>query len=166
VVVIDLDIEINADREQVFTALTGSTALWWGRDFVESKTTSDVILEPRLGGRLYERWGRLGHDSHGAIHATVTAMHRPQLLRLSGPFGLTKKAVQAVLVFELTEESDMKTKLSLSYQAVGNIDEETKGKYLKGWQDLLDRFKTFVEQDGQALRRDPGQGDTGVHFHL
>ena len=142
-VVIDLETEINAGREQVFAALTKGTALWWGLDYVESKIASDIILEPRLGGRLYERWGRDGSDTHGAIHGTVTAIHRPELLRLTGAFGLTRQVVKSVVAFELIAESEAKTKVLFSYEAVGNIDKETKDRYFKSWQDLLNRLKTL-----------------------
>jgi uncharacterized protein YndB with AHSA1/START domain len=114
-----------------------------------------LILEAKIGGRLYERWSSTG-DKHGSLLGIVTAINPPELLRLEGPFGVASGGVvHSRVSFEL-KPIDLGTLLQFNHHAVGSVDEQWQVKYQQGWQDLLGRLKRLVEE-GQAagIVRDP-----------
>jgi hypothetical protein len=59
---------VKADVERSFAAFTGRIGRWWPRSHsISSTPQADVIIEPRVGGRWYERgadgaereWGKV-----------------------------------------------------------------------------------------------------------
>ncbi|MGH2627534.1 MAG: hypothetical protein ACRDHY_12895, partial [Anaerolineales bacterium] len=77
-------VTIQAPPRRVFEALTKDIASWWGSPhIIDDERTRDIVLEARLGGRLYEDWG----DGAGALWATVTRIRPDEYLELNGPLG-------------------------------------------------------------------------------
>jgi uncharacterized protein YndB with AHSA1/START domain len=72
--VIELEIPIEAPIERVWKALVAETAKWWRRDFYTSNEAKRFVIEPVLGGRMYEDWG----DGAGVVWATVNAVKAPR----------------------------------------------------------------------------------------
>jgi uncharacterized protein YndB with AHSA1/START domain len=70
-------VEVAVGRERAFEVFTAGMARWWPRDkSIASSPQTDVVLEPRPGGRWYERgedgseteWGRvLAWDPPGRL---------------------------------------------------------------------------------------------------
>lgn len=144
------EVMINAPPDRVFGAITRDIAAWWGPpEIIDVDRARDVILEPQLGGRLFEDWG----NGEGAIWGTVTRIKRGAYLELTGRLG-TKRAVVGVITFILEAKGEG-TLLRLSHRAVGEIRPETEGNYDRGWRDLLDRrLRAFVERGERlGLRR-------------
>jgi len=142
---VELEVDVNADRERVFTALTTGTHVWWGAPYLENKEATDVIMEPKLGGHFYEQWDYLSDEGAGALLGSVVAIKPPELLRMRGSFGMSKRAVVGVVSFELTETSKG-THINFYHHAFGEIDAESEERYTAGWDELLDRLKYFVEE--------------------
>jgi uncharacterized protein YndB with AHSA1/START domain len=143
------EVLVEASPERVFDAALDITG-WWGRPYLISKEATDIVLEPRPGGRVTEVWGK----DQGALWATVTAIGRPRILELTGNIGIDT-AVVVVLRLELTPEGDG-TRVAFSLQASGDIPEGTEHTYGGGSADLLGRLKTFVETSTrQGLGHEP-----------
>ena len=53
---VELEIPIEAKKEVVWDALVNDIGIWWRKDF-SATGTDKMILEPRLGGRMYEDCG-------------------------------------------------------------------------------------------------------------
>ena len=62
-----VDITIEAQPEQVFSALTTGVSMWWGNLSLEREDASDLVMEPKIGGRFYERWGKVTTIKRGAL---------------------------------------------------------------------------------------------------
>jgi uncharacterized protein YndB with AHSA1/START domain len=137
---IEQDITIQAPREDVFDALTQEISAWWGPPYVHSSGAKGLVLEPQVGGRLYEDLGA----EEGLLLATVVFIKRPNELRMIGSMGLPG-LVQGVIQFQF-EPKDEGTLLKLSHRMMGEVGQEIRTAYDGGWQMLLEtRLRNFVE---------------------
>src|SRR3712207_950893 len=55
-ITVELEIPIRAKKEKVWAALVNEIDLWWRKDFLITQAKK-FVLEPRLGGRMYEDAG-------------------------------------------------------------------------------------------------------------
>jgi DNA-binding transcriptional ArsR family regulator/uncharacterized protein YndB with AHSA1/START domain len=132
-----LDVVIAAPRSDVFAALTEDPGGWGGRPYLRSEST-DLTLEPRLGGLAVETW-----DGGGAVLATVTGWTEGRYLQLTGPFHLG--LALATAAFELSDLDDG-TKVEFSFRAIGVIESQLVEQFAEGWAELVGRrLKTLVE---------------------
>jgi uncharacterized protein YndB with AHSA1/START domain len=152
---VDVQLEINGAPDQIFSALTTGISMWWGAPYLLDESTRSIVLEPKIGGRFYERWGRAHGDSQGALLGTVVAIERPRILRLQGPFALLEGSALGLASFDISGDRD-KTTLKFSFVAHGDFEAEAELKYGRGWHDLLGRLKFFIEGgDPGGLTHDP-----------
>ncbi len=82
-----LELRVAASPSRVWQALTSGSAVWWPRDFYTSERTPRMVIEPELGGRMYEDFG--GGD--GLVWYSVVGIETGRELHLAGhllpPFG-------------------------------------------------------------------------------
>ncbi len=53
---ITITLELACSADHAFDTFTGKTDVWWPREHtVSADPKADIVLEPRLGGRLFER---------------------------------------------------------------------------------------------------------------
>jgi uncharacterized protein YndB with AHSA1/START domain len=150
-----MNVTIAAEPLRVFSALTTGVSMWWGFPYIEREDASDLVMEPRLGGRFLERWSRDGTENHGALLGLVVAIDKPRLLRIQGSFGMSKNSILGLLSIELTATKEG-TLLHLTFHAHGNFDEGEQLRFGRGWHDLAGRLKFFVEEGhAKGVRYDP-----------
>lgn len=140
---VEQEISINASAERVFEALTQDISAWWGAPYLLTSSPQAIILEPEVGGRLYEQ----SSSGDGALWATVTTIKKNERLELTGPVGASE-ALHSMVTFSLEPKNEGEaTLLKLSHQAIGLFGDDTQANYNAGWQDLLGvRLKAFVEK--------------------
>jgi Uncharacterized conserved protein len=138
---VHLEVTIAASSQVVFDALTKDIATWWGFPFLKRKDAQTIVLEPKVGGRLYEVYG----ENEGALWGMVTAIKSGEELSLVGSMGMPEPTYGAV-TFALEPQGNM-TIIKFTHSAFGRISQERKGCYTEGWKELLDvRLRAFVEQ--------------------
>ena len=72
-------ITVNATPERAFTVFTANMGRWWMRTHsINSSPLQDVIIEPRVGGRWYER----GEDGSMCEWGKVLAWEPPRRVLL------------------------------------------------------------------------------------
>ena len=134
---IEQDVVIDAPRDRVWASLV-DVGGWWCHH--ETDQHGELVLEPEIGGRFYERFG--GDD--GALWGTVIWMKKPEVLRLSGPVGMDLPAHN---VYEYALEAKGKTTvLHFTHRCVGLIDPEYPKAYGGGWATLWTHLKAFAEK--------------------
>jgi len=140
---VEQEISINASAERVFEALTQDISAWWGAPYLLTASPQAIILEPQVGGRLYEQ----SASGDGALWATVTTIKKNERLELTGPVGASE-ALHSLVTFSLEPKNEGEvTLLKLSHQAIGPFGDDTQANYHAGWQDLLGvRLKAFIEK--------------------
>ncbi|SRR5579875_59527 len=154
-----MDLLIRAQPEQVFAALTTGIALWWGPPYLYGTGVRNIVLEPKVGGRLYESWHIEPDDKIGALHGTVVVIQPPSRLVMQGCFGMIDHAAQGTVSFKLSRQ-DGGTLLHFSHNAFGELTEQTRTRYADGWRDLLDRLKALLEKHAvQGVQHDPALED-------
>jgi uncharacterized protein YndB with AHSA1/START domain len=139
---VELDVTINSSLERVWKALVEETSEWWPREFFTSPGTKGFIIEPRLGGRVYEDWGA----GAGLLWFTVIGLNPPTTLMLLGhltpAFG-----GPAMSVLELTLQSvGESVVLRVSETVSGRAEPSMEATLRDGWLAIFDAgLRAFVE---------------------
>jgi len=136
-----LEIEIAAPPPRVWKALTGQVSSWWHPGFSREGARAFVV-EPRVGGRVYEDWG----DGQGLLWYTVIGVAENELLQLMGDLDARNGGPARLhSTFRLRAEGKGSV-LRLEECAFGKVEEKTRENLGKGWKILLDGcLKVFVE---------------------
>ena len=139
---IEQAVTISAPPPVVFDALVEDMSLWWRAPFFHGDAdTTKMMLEPHLGGRMYEDWGQ----NEGLLLATIVSIKRPWEVRLTGAFGM-EGPVSAEIYFQLKEEGQG-TQLMFTHRAIGVLDAQAQVNYTSGWETLLGtNLKEYAEQ--------------------
>jgi hypothetical protein len=139
-----LEIPINSKIDHVWQCLLHDVNLWWRKDFYTSNKTKEFIIEPKVGGRMYEDYG----NNEGLLWAEVIVIDSPNVLELKGhlspQFG---GPAMSFMKLSLKENGDT-TILTLSDTILGDVDDTTQKQLSSGWKMLYeDAFKTYVESN-------------------
>ena len=137
---VQVAIEVRRGIEEAFRVFTTEIAAWWpvAGHSVEPDRVEAVVLEGRLGGRLYERW----HDGGEVDWGRVVAWEPPQRLVLSWKPNPERKAATEVEVRFVAVEPDH-TRVELEHRGwerLGDLGPEARASYDGGWPGVLDSY--------------------------
>ncbi len=140
---ISLEFAIAAPPERIFVALTEELDAWWGSSYLTAGADA-MVIEPWVGGRMYETFG----DRGGALWAWVTAVERDRLLRLDGPMGLPQPVSgSANITIRADETRPGGSIVGATHRALGRLFPGMSASHRQGWTDLLDvRLRAWVEK--------------------
>jgi uncharacterized protein YndB with AHSA1/START domain len=158
-----IDLYIDAEPSRVFNAMTNKViAMWWGKSYLENDDEATILeLEPKVGGKFWERWSHNPNSHDGALLGTVVAIKHPRLIRLQGTFGMYGGEIQGLASFEVSA-CKSGSDLHFSFKAPGSFDETTRMDYARNWHELVSRLKSFLEHGhAEGILHDPA-----LHKHL
>jgi len=139
------DIVLPGSPDKIYDNITGDISGWWDHSF--SEKPDSFFIEPFPGGGFYEYFDNM---ENGVKHATVLVAQRGKMLRFDGPLGLSGKAIQLVSTFELEQTESDSTKLTLTVNAAGQIDDGIDKIVERVWRHFIfDRLKPFIENEGK-----------------
>jgi uncharacterized protein YndB with AHSA1/START domain len=127
--IIELEITIQAPVERVWKALVRETGKWWPRGFYTSGEAKTFVIEPVLGGKMYEDWG----NGAGVIWATVIAVKAPTMLELGGVSSPAWGGPNTHYHSFSLKEKDGGTLLRFSDAIHGRVDDATETSLKEGW---------------------------------
>jgi DNA-binding transcriptional ArsR family regulator/uncharacterized protein YndB with AHSA1/START domain len=154
VVEIVAEIRTAAPPGRAWEAITSGIGGWWPAGFFSSEKAKRMVLEPRIGGRVYEDWGR--GDASGLQWYTVIGIDPGRALRLQG-FLTPEWGGPSVISTCWTVDPDGDgARVRLAETVSGRASEETVRKMTGGWKTLLEKHLRPFLEDGGAARRDPG----------
>jgi len=131
----------------IYDAISGDISGWWDHSF--SKSPLQFYLEPKPGGRFFEIFDESGD---GVLHATVIVAERGKRLRFDGPLGLSGRAIKIVHTYEFSPLGSDSTKLKLSVNISGEIDEGLPETIDKVWQHFLfEQFRPYMDEGRHFL---------------
>ncbi|MBL8899626.1 MAG: metalloregulator ArsR/SmtB family transcription factor [Planctomycetes bacterium] len=144
VVTIELSLVLPHPRERVWQALVHEIDAWWRRDFLTSAKTRRFVLEPKVGGRVYEDAG----DGEGLQWGQVIGISAPEKLDLAGylspEFGGPATSYH---VFRLNARKDGGTELRFTDAIHGRVDAAQAQMLADGWRLLLaEGLKPYLER--------------------
>lgn len=139
---VELEIPIDAPSQKVWNALVKQTSKWWPEGFA-TKADARIIIEPKLGGRWYEHWGK----SAGLVWYDVIGIDPPRSILLRGQLS-AKFGGPAMTMLEIKLEANKKrTTLHLSDHTWGNVSPKMRDSLEEGWKQLMEvALKQFVEK--------------------
>jgi uncharacterized protein YndB with AHSA1/START domain len=141
---IEQEVVLATSRERAWDCLLDVDA-WW--TFRLGDASSTRILEPRLGGRFYERFAG---SEDGALWGTVQRIERPELVRLEGLLGM-EGPVMSAYEFRLATRG-AKTVVKLTHEVFGLLDPAWAASHEKGWATLLTALTAHAEGAARPKR--------------
>jgi uncharacterized protein YndB with AHSA1/START domain len=138
-----LDVDVACSPEDAFTVWTERFSLWWPADHTVTGDPDLVVLEPRLGGRIYER----GHD--GAEHdwGEVTVWQPPE--RFGYLWHLMRDRSDATDVEITFRASGTGTRVEIEHRGWERLGADAsvwRERNRGGWSTLLPHFVQATEQ--------------------
>lgn len=127
--VIELEVTIRAPLARVWNALVSETGAWWPASFHTDPATRRFVIEPKLGGKMYEDWG----NGEGLIWSTVTGIRAPTFLDATGVSSPQWGGPNTHYQSWRLAEQDGATVLRFSDAVHGKIDSQTATSLREGW---------------------------------
>lgn len=140
-----VEVTVNAPIERTWKALVEQTSDWWHADFFTRPGVDRFVIEPKLGGHMYEDWGQ----GQGQIWGTVNGIGAPTYLQVIGDQSKEWGGPSRGIMTWTLEEVDGGTKLRLDHNLYGELSDSVHDSLESGWQLLFGEcLKNFVEGQG------------------
>ena len=140
---LQMKIEIDAAREDVWQALIDNIGEWWPAEFytggdAERRTFK---LEARPGGRMFEEWG----DGGGTLWGQVIAVDPGKKLQVLGQVFPDWGGPSQNYETWILEGDGKRTALTFSETSMGRVSTAGMEEKDKGWTFLWNTLKAHVE---------------------
>ncbi len=142
-----VQLELRCSAAHAFATWTERFGLWWPAGHMTSgDPNATVHLEPRLGGRIYERTS----DGQEIDWGEVTAWDPPFRLGYLWHIRRTREAATDVLVlFSDTEYGGSRIRIEhTGWERLGQEGPSWRDANRGGWAGLLPHLKAAAEQEG------------------
>lgn len=139
-------LELRCSAAHAFTTWTDRFGLWWPPGHTASgDPDATVHLEPRLGGRIFERVS----DGREIDWGEVTHWDPPHRLGYLWHIGLNRESATDVLVHFEDTDNDSRVRIEHDgWERLGDQGPSEREANRGGWAGMLPHFKTAVEQHG------------------
>jgi hypothetical protein len=139
---LELSFDIDCEPAHAFEVWTSRFERWWPRSHSVSGDPAAIVLEPRVGGRIYERttdgteidWGEVTHWQPPTRLAYLWHIRRDR-----------SDATQVELTF--TDAGDGTTRLQIvhrGWERLGAGAQEWRDANRRGWAGLLPHFTAHI----------------------
>jgi DNA-binding transcriptional ArsR family regulator len=146
IVKIELEYRFKAPIERVFAALTTELDAWWAFRF---KPESTVVVEPWVGGRIYEDWG----NGNGALYGEIVYLDPPHTLCSRGPGGVAGN--YSTYNVEKLEQDGEYTVRKLSLRIWGEVPDEVEKMFTQGTKAIAEQLLRAYVEEGKGYRELP-----------
>jgi len=143
--VVEKSVNVSVPIECAFRVFTEEIATWWPlhTHAVDTEQSDTVVLEGRVGGRLYERTP--SGEEH--LWGTVTAWEPPLRIVYSWHPGRGEETAQEVeIVFSPEGEGARVDVRHYGWEKLGGRLDETVASYDEGWDKVLGEYANATER--------------------
>ncbi len=138
-----LDVNISAPRKRVWKALTKEMSQWWRRDFFVNPKAKGFLMEPKVGGRVFEDWG----DGAGVLWFTVVAIDPQNSIDLVGYLTPAFGGPATSMVRFALEDTASGVVVKVTDSTMGKETPGCEASKQDGWRQLVaEGLKPFVEK--------------------
>ena len=149
-------VTVGRSPEDAFRVFTERVVDWWPVETHsvagayragQGVTVVDVVMEPREGGRFFERMS----DGADATWGTVAVWDPPNRVLIDWKVN-PNSAAATQMDFRFTEVEPGLTRVDLEHRGWEALGEEARAEYSgpDGWTTVLPRFGRFAEAEGAA----------------
>ena len=146
-------IVVDASPERAFYVFTDGMTSWWPIDShsIGDRPMAEAVIEPRTGGRWYER----GDDGRECDWGRVLAWEPPDRVVLTWQISAewrSDPAIHTEIEVRFTPEGDGRTRVDLEHRGLESFGERTEQMRAifgsdGGWKGLLRRFADAAAAD-------------------
>lgn len=143
---IRFDVNFAVRPSVVWKAITKKVNAWWPAHFFSSENTKAFVVEPMVGGRVFEDAGK----GRGAEWARIIAYQPSEKLVWTGShFGSAGKNFGQFFLTLLFKENNKCTTMSVEDAGYGMLHEDITSSLESGWRELFcQHLKAYVERKG------------------
>jgi uncharacterized protein YndB with AHSA1/START domain len=136
--------EVRCVSDHAFEVWTTRIATWWPADHSVSGNPETIVLEPRVGGRMYER------SPDGTEHdwGEITLWEPPRGFAYRWHLGRDRDAATDVQI-RFEELGPATTRILIEHHGwdhLGVDAENWRDRNRVGWETLLPHFRTAIER--------------------
>ena len=130
-------VTVRVQPARAFAVFVGEMARWWPlAQFHTGPDPVDCMIEPRIGGRVYER----AADGRETVWGTVTAYEPPSHLAFSWLIGLSAEQAQLIdLRFTPQGEGTLVALTHTGWEKLGEAGVVLRERYGQGWATIIER---------------------------
>jgi uncharacterized protein YndB with AHSA1/START domain len=141
---LELDYEIDCSPEHAFTMWTERFGSWWPRGHtVSGDPATDVVLEPKVGGRIFERSPEGAEIDWGEITAWDAPRQLSYLWHLSRD---RSDATDVTITFVPLDDGRTRVEiLHRGWERLGSDGPSYRDANINGWGSLLPHFVEACE---------------------
>lgn len=139
-----VEFDVSAPPEHAFHIWTDRCAMWWPKSHSMSQADGfDVVFEPRVGGRVYER----GADGAEYEWGEVSIWDPPHRLEYLWHIFLDRgKATTVSVTFTPTASGTAVRLENSGFEVFGDLAEERAGRVGGAWQSLTAGYRQAVPE--------------------
>ena len=144
--VVEKSVAVAVPVERAFEVFTAEIATWWPlrTHAVDTDNSETVVMEGRVGGRLYER----APSGEEHVWGTLTAWEPPHRIVYSWHPGRGVETAQEVEVTFSAEGSGTRVDIRHSgWDVFGDRMDEIVADYDEGWDVVIGRYAEAAEAD-------------------
>ncbi len=143
VIHLQVEVEIRATPEAVWTALTDDIGRWWHPAFYTGGKVGDMRLESILGGRMVEEWG----EGEGLVWGVVNGLERGRRLEVVNDTSRAWGGPSRGHFSWTLEDAGEGTVVRFEQSQFGVVSEQTASSLDSGWSFLFERcLKPWIEE--------------------
>jgi uncharacterized protein YndB with AHSA1/START domain len=135
--------EVACDRQHAFDLWTRRTSLWWPADHtVTAEPGLEVVIEPRVGGRIFERTRSGREEDWGEVLVWEPPRRIAYLWHLR-----TDRADATEVEVAFTELDDGTTRVDIDHsgwERLGGRGPDWRARNQRGWETLFPHFISAV----------------------
>lgn len=140
-------IVVSASAERAFQAFTAEMGKWWPKDFgIGGSPLVDVVIEPKVNGRYYERAENGVDTTWGEVSLWEPGKRIVLIWRVNGQYAYDAALHTEVDVRFANEAGGCRVTFEhRGLEALGESAEGAREQLNGGWAMLLDLFKARAE---------------------